>query len=136
MKDFLLYDCIIIKIKKLTILIILLSNPVAPVISFIVILFHDQGSIQGSCIEFSCLVSLDFVKFGIFFQSFFSSRHLEKYRPIFFLGQFLKNIYLFEREKESITQAQAGEAAEEEGEADSLLSREPDLEISATTLGF
>ena len=41
---------------------------------------------------------------------------------ILFYFNFLKRFYLFEREREH---AQAGEGAEREGDADSLLSREP-----------
>ena len=41
-------------------------------------------------------------------------------------------MYLFERERES---AQAGERAEGEGEAESLLSREPNARLHPRTLG-
>lgn len=42
-------------------------------------------------------------------------------------------IYLFDREREK---AQAGEAAEGEGEASSLLIREPSAGLDSSTLGL
>ena len=59
--------------------------------------------------------------------------------PNLFSSSFLR-FYLFEREREhasnsEIKKAQAGGGAEEEGEADSLLSREPDAELSLWTPG-
>ena len=44
---------------------------------------------------------------------------------------FKKRFYLFDRER-----AQAGRAAEGEGEADFLLSREPNMGLDPRTLGW
>ena len=44
-------------------------------------------------------------------------------------------MYVFERERASERHTQAGEEAEEEGEADSPLSRKPDMGLNPKTLG-
>lgn len=47
---------------------------------------------------------------------------------IFFLIIFLKDLYLFERERKKKIEHQLGRRAEGEGKAESLLSREPDAD--------